>query len=69
MLLRRLRSIRTKCDLKKKSACVMIILRESRYAFVIRYWFEDFYFELFHGIFLLFHIHIHLTLLCPLILI
>ena len=45
---------------QKKSACVMRILRESRYAFTIRNWFNDFYFELFHGIFLLFHIHMEL---------
>ena len=41
-------------------ACVMKILRESCYAFVTRCWFIDFYFELFHRIFILFHIHMEL---------
>ena len=63
----------------KQKMCVMHILHESHYTFAIRCWFNDLYFELFHEIFPLFHIHmelfsitsmrllIHLTLLHPLI--
>ena len=38
----------------------MRILRGSRYAFAITCRYNDLYFELFHGIFLLFHIHLEL---------
>ena len=38
----------------------MRILRESRYAFTIECRFNELHFELFHGIFLLFHIHMEL---------
>ena len=75
----RFRSVTVNCDLKKVPACVMRILHKSPYAFAIKCWFNDFYFELFDGIFRLCHIHmelssvtsmnshIHLTLLRPLI--
>ena len=65
----------------KISACIMRILRESCYAFAIMCRFKELHFELFHGIFLLFHIQmelfsvismrhfIYLALPCPLILI
>ena len=38
----------------------MRILRESRYVFVIECRFNKLHFELFQGIFLLFHIHMEL---------
>ena len=54
---------------EKISACVMRILRNSRYAFAISCRFNDLYFELFHGISILFHIHIELfwviSMSCP----
>ena len=74
-------SVTTKCNLKKISACVMRILYDFSYTFAIRCQFNDLYFDLFHRIFFLFHIHmkiffiismkclIHLALLHPLILI
>ena len=63
----------------KITACIMRIFHESCYAFTIECWFNVLHFELFHEIFLLFHIHmelfsvismrhfIHLALLHPLI--
>ena len=63
----------------KISTCVMKILDESYYTFAIRCQFYELHFELFHRIFLLFHIHMELfsvismkrficlSLLCPLI--